>query len=68
MSEDDYDGDYESGPFCRHWADPSDCEVKCATCGHGCTMHGYGYEQPGCDGVDHFDTEVCHCPEWNEPE
>ena len=21
--------DYESGPFCRHWGDPSDCDVEC---------------------------------------
>lgn len=33
---------YESGPFCRHWSDPSDCEEKCATCGHLCREHVYG--------------------------
>ena len=30
-----------SGPFCPHWADPSDCDEPC-TCGHVCREHGGG--------------------------
>jgi hypothetical protein len=30
--------DWESGPYCQHWSDPSDCEVEC-TCGHFCRDH-----------------------------
>ena len=39
--EDDEDAwdDYESGPYCVHWDDPSDCEEKCAICGGECRFH-----------------------------
>ena len=33
----DFSG-YESGPFCRHYSDPSDCERDCG-CGHKCGRH-----------------------------
>lgn len=51
---DDY-SDYETGPFCRHWSDPWDCEELCKRCGHRCREHNYGgrYEsecnEHGCD-------------------
>jgi len=31
--------DYESGPFCRHFGDPTDCDEKCARCGKTCASH-----------------------------
>jgi hypothetical protein len=30
--------DFETGPFCRHWSDPSDCDRQCK-CGHECCHH-----------------------------
>lgn len=38
--EDEFE-DYDSGPFCRHWGDPSDCEEVCAACDHSCPQHSY---------------------------
>ena len=38
MASEDWDS-YETGPFCRHWCVPSDCDVICARCGHKCTEH-----------------------------
>lgn len=32
--------EFNSGPFCRHWSDPSDCEEICGNCGHECRQHG----------------------------
>jgi hypothetical protein len=32
--------EYDTGPFCQHWSDPSDCEEKCARCGLECRRHG----------------------------
>ncbi len=29
----------ESGPYCRHFCDPSECNYRCATCGHECRRH-----------------------------
>lgn len=59
-TEDDEDTDFvESGPFCRHWGDPSDCDWKCANCGHTCAEHG------GIDEKCHV--EGCSCEEWKEP-
>lgn len=63
--EDDFDieneidyYDYESGPFCRHFSDPSDCEKVCANCGHGCMQHN-------CDSGD-YSCEECDCGCWIE--
>lgn len=42
--EDDSE-DYDSGTFCRHYADPSDCEERCI-CGHKCPQHDYEYPGP----------------------
>lgn len=51
---------YESGPFCRHWGDPSDCDIKCSRCGHRCTQHG-------AEDGDYACLE-CDCEGWVEPE
>lgn len=56
--------DYESGPFCRHWSSPYDCERKCANCGHACVSHG----EDGCESHDEDGCESCDCEEWVEPE
>jgi len=52
--------DYESGPFCRHYSDPDDCDRTCATCGHGCARHDYDNGETACmeDG--------CACRAWTE--
>jgi hypothetical protein len=53
MNEDD------SGPFCRHWGDPCDCEVLCK-CGHKCWEHsifGEGYCKE-CDCAHFEDVET----------
>jgi hypothetical protein len=55
--------DYESGPFCRHWYDPSDCDKRCATCGHNCAQHGFG-DGASSDCLD----GSCECEEWADPE
>jgi hypothetical protein len=51
------EGDYESGPFCRHWGDPSDCEEKCATCGHRCPEHEFVAPGPCME-------DNCSCEAW----
>jgi hypothetical protein len=62
MSEDTQDwSDYETGPFCRHWGDPADCAIECATCGHKCTQHG------AMDGMWECNEYDCACEEWKEP-
>lgn len=48
---------YEIEPFCRHWADPADCEKVCATCGHGCMQHEVG-DETACMERD------CDCKQW----
>lgn len=44
MSEEESFGDpgFESGPFCRHWSDPVDCEEcrELCSCGHEARDHG----------------------------
>ena len=50
--------EYDTGPFCRHFSDPADCEITCQACGHVCRNHGYGPEE--CDD--------CECPSWVEEE
>jgi len=50
--------DYESGPFCRHWRDPSDCDEVCAECGHRCVDHGFSDGDSSCD--------ECDCTAWKE--
>lgn len=60
-SDDEY-VDYNSGPFCRHWGDPSDCDETCARCGHKCTEHGAEDGEFAC-GVDD-----CPCAKWIDSE
>ncbi len=56
MSEEETNwDDYETGPFCRHWGDPSDCEDLCM-CGHQCSEHPWDDEG-----------SLCACEEWREP-
>jgi hypothetical protein len=52
--------EYVSGPYCRHWSDPSDCEIKCENCGHLCGEHGRGGHDPDCD------VDGCNCKEWKD--
>ena len=54
MSDDDADGwaDYESGPFCRHWGTPGDCERPCDKCGHTCDEHPSGEYRCTVDGCE----------------
>ena len=59
---DDGEVEYDSGPFCRHWSDPSDCEVVCDNCGHPCYMHEYGDDDTSCKEED------CDCTAWMESE
>lgn len=47
----------DSGPFCRHFNDPADCDEKC-TCGHSCSSHPFGNE---C-----HDDEGCSCLGYEE--
>lgn len=43
MTDEDTDyADFDSGPYCRHWRDPLDCEDRCLRCGHRCYMHEIG--------------------------
>jgi hypothetical protein len=62
MSEEsEYDwSDYESGPFCRHWGDPSDCPIVCLGCGHRCSHHGAEDGLSGCNDYE------CDCEAWSE--
>lgn len=49
--------DYESGPFCRHWAEVGSCDESCASCGHSCNRHDIG------DTTECNEWE-CDCKEW----
>lgn len=65
MSDADDDRDYstyDSGPFCRHWIDPSGCDQLCATCGHRCVMHNLGDGESGCE------EDGCECLVWKDDE
>lgn len=57
MTDDDDYPEYDTGPFCRHYFDPSDCDEVCANCGHRCWEHCIGAET-GC--------LECDCPAWVE--
>ncbi len=50
--------DYDSGPYCEHWAEPWECDEKCA-CGHECKEHPSW--EDGCR------VEGCACKEWKKP-
>lgn len=47
---------YSSGPFCRHWGDPGDCDTACTTCDHACHNHIW----------DMCDVEDCKCEEFTD--
>lgn len=49
--------DVDSGPFCRHYHSPIDCQEICDRCCHRCPRH---YEDLGCDAL------YCDCPGWVE--
>lgn len=38
MTNDDCDT-RDSGPYCNHWNEAFDCDVKCAACRHKCREH-----------------------------
>lgn len=39
----------DSGPYCRHYADPDDCEEPCGRCDHACSFHSEECKEAGCD-------------------
>jgi hypothetical protein len=51
-SEDDVE--FDSGPFCIHWGDPSDCQEMCK-CGHPCHNHSIWDDERSCN------IEGCDC-------
>lgn len=58
IHDDELDGnEWDSGPYCRHWGDPSDCGSECATCGHQCCQHGQGCIVDGCACEEFTDKE-----------
>jgi len=67
----EYDEPCESGPFCRHYGDPADCDILCARCGHRCARHEQGGDDESeCRGAPYDDPPMpdCPCPAWVEPE
>lgn len=48
-----------SGPFCRHWGDPSDCDELCLSCGHKCCNHEQGYDGDA-------SCRECKCKEYKD--
>lgn len=46
----------DSGPFCQHWGDPSDCDEVCAGCGHFCHQH----QSDACNAPN------CPCPAFQD--
>jgi hypothetical protein len=60
---DEWDDVPDSGPYCRHWDDPSDCETTCARCGHDCGDHpSPAGDEMACHAAG------CACVAWAEPE
>ncbi len=53
--------EFDSGPFCRHWGDPADCDHECANCRHPCCHH---YQTD--DGECHIDG--CACAKFADAE
>ena len=53
--------DYDSGPFCRHFSDPDECDLVCAECGHGCAKTDNSHELNGPCNVD-----GCPCTGWTD--
>lgn len=53
-NDDDSPSDeWYSGPYCRHYGDPSDCDALCFTCKHPCRQH-------------HAECGECGCQVWEE--
>lgn len=54
---------YESGPYCKHWGDPLDCDdcKKMCKCGHTNFFHDY-------ERYPYMDTncQECNCLEFDE--
>lgn len=57
MTDEKEDLDYDSGPYCRHWSDPSECRQLCGRCRHTCTSHWEGCDVDGCACTE-FDDEI----------
>ena len=62
MTDDEVDSfeNYSTGPFCRHYGDPSDCDDVCGRCGHLCHQHDQYEDDSECN-VDN-----CFCNTWAE--
>lgn len=56
-----------SGPFCRHFGDPADCAVQCASCGHACSDHAQDDDDSACCVLLVATGEDCPCNVWAEP-
>lgn len=58
--------EFGSGPFCRHWGDPVDCEEVCV-CGHECRWHNGDCYKCDCQefidpkGVDDRESDLTGC-------
>jgi hypothetical protein len=48
--EEEESAEYDSGPFCWHWSDPSDCDEECLdpNCKHRCGEHRPECSVEGC--------------------
>ena len=52
---DDETGEYDTGPFCRHYSYAGDCVCPC---GHACEEHKLDLEGGACTA------EGCSCDRW----
>lgn len=58
FEQDEEDLEHDTGPFCRHYSDPSDCELDCVACGCRCPFHDYANgECMDCDCRHYVDPE-----------
>jgi hypothetical protein len=62
IEEDEDEEVIDSGPFCRHWSDPVDCEHLCSACGHRCGMHD---DMLHCFHEDD-DGKMCECSGYQD--
>lgn len=61
--ESDNDFEVETGPFCRHFFDPTTCEIRCARCDVLCPEHDvHPREYLNSQG-----NLVYACEEWQDP-
>jgi len=56
----EYEYEYETGPFCRHYSDPTDCKIACANCGCLCPNHDSAEGSTECNNCG-------DCKAWVEP-